>query len=127
MSNDYLKSKIGFFIKDPSVPSIYVGNLTFEMTEEEIKELFDPFGDVNYVKVVRDNITHESRGIAFVQLKVKRDAFVAIEALNGSEVDGRTIKVSIAEENDEERAPKKKRRKPYKPYIAKKDREKEEK
>lgn len=121
--NSYLDTKIGRFHKDPSVTTVYVGNLSFTKTEEEIRDLFEEYTDVNYVKIVKDHTTHKSKGIAFIQMVNRKEAMYAISQLNGSQVDGRTLKVSIANENDDARAKVvKKRRKPYRPYVSKKDR-----
>ena len=116
--NSYLDSKIGTFNKDVSVATIYVGNLVYYKTEVEIKELFETFGHVHYVKIIKDAKTHRSTGIAFVQMINQKDAKFAIKELNGAEVDGRTLKVSIAIESIKERRVEK-RKKPYKPYTPK--------
>lgn len=117
----YLDTKIGYFKKDPSVTTIYIGNLVYEKTEIDLKELFEEFGPVNYVKLIKDPNTHKSKGIAFIQMLNKDQAQNAISTLNGSQLDGRTLKVNIAEES-KDHSEKKKRRKPYKPYVSKKDR-----
>ncbi|MFT6630909.1 MAG: RNA recognition motif-containing protein [Bacteriovoracaceae bacterium] len=121
----HLSSKIGYFNKDISVTTIYVGNLSYEIDEIDIKDIFSEFGVVTYVKIVKDSETFESKGIAFVQMPVKKQAELALKELNGAEIDERVIKVSIAVENDNSRTEAvttKKRRKPYKPYISKADR-----
>lgn len=123
---DYLDTKIGRFNKDESVLTIYVGNLSFAMDEIDIKELFEEFGHVHYVKLIKDKVTHNSKGIAFVQMPHANQGREAIKVLNGEQVDGRVLKVSIAVENNE-RAKEtltksvkvKKRRKPYKAYVSK--------
>jgi RNA recognition motif-containing protein len=124
-SNKYLDSKIGFFQKDPSVSTLYVGNLSFDKTEVEIKDLFEQHGQVKYVKIVKDRETHQSRGIAFIQMPNRTHAQLAISKMNGVSIDGRSLKVSVAIENDTSRVQetkKSKRRKPYKAYISKADR-----
>jgi RNA recognition motif-containing protein len=121
MANDsYLDSKIGFFNKDVSMTTIYVGNLSFEKTELDIKELFESYGKVTYVKLIKDEETHNSKGIAFLQMPHKKEAKLALAKLNGATVDDRELKVSEA--IDENKPQPKKRKKPYKAYIAKKDR-----
>lgn len=124
-SKNYLNTKIGFFNKDISVTTIYVGNLSYQMNEMDIKDLFNEFGVVNYVKIVKDSSSYQSKGIAFVQMPVKKHAQMAITQLDGADIDGRLLKVSIAQENNKDRTAQvvvKKRRKPYKPYISKADR-----
>ncbi len=120
----YLDSKLGAFNKDPSVTTIYVGNLSYEKTEIQIAQLFERFGNVSYVKIVKDTESKTSKGIAFVQMANRKHALKAIDQLDSSELDERKIKVSIAQENEKDRvpAPPRKRRKPYKAYVAKKDR-----
>lgn len=120
--NDYLDTKIGKFHKDPSVSTIYIGNLDYGRDELGIQDLFEEFGRVNYVKIVKDENTTLSKGFAFVQMVDRKKAMYAISQLNGAYVDDRSLKVSLANENDEERPVKKKRRKPYKAYISKADR-----
>lgn len=119
-NNSYLNSKIGFFNKDVSMTTIYVGNLSYEKTEIDIKELFESYGKVTYVKIVKDSETHDSKGIAFIQMPHKKEAKLALAKLNGATIDDRVLKVSEA--IDENKPQAKKRRKPYKPYISKKDR-----
>ncbi|MBT4791958.1 MAG: hypothetical protein HON90_10335 [Halobacteriovoraceae bacterium] len=124
-NNDYLDTKIGQFNKDPSVATIYIGNLVYDFTEIEIKDLFEEFGYVNYVKIVKDSKTHQSTGIGFVQMAHQSHARQAIRELDGSSIDDRKIKVSIAKEQDQSRTDAKaakKRRKPYKAYVAKAER-----
>jgi RNA recognition motif-containing protein len=122
----HLSSKIGYFNKDISVTTIYVGNLDYQVQEFDIKDIFSEFGVVTYVKIVKDSQTFESKGIAFVQMPVKKQAELALKELDGADIDGRVIKVSIAQENDDSRTSAavvvKKRRKPYKAYISKADR-----
>lgn len=120
---DYMDSKIGKFNKDSSVFTIYVGNLPYEFLETDILELFKVYGFVNYVKLIKDSDTYLSKGIAFVQMPSQKSAKLAIANLNGSECSGRILKVNIAEESDKCRVVvSKKRRKPYRAYVSKKDR-----
>ena len=122
-TKNYLDSKIGYFNKADCITTLYVGNLDFDKNEFQIKNLFEDHGNVNYVKIVKDKETHKSTGIAFLQMANKKHALIAISKLNGAEVDGRLLKVSIAEEQDENRVPvRKKRRKAYKAYVSKADR-----
>lgn len=75
--------------------SIYVGNLPFSASEEDIRGLFSQYGAVNSVKLIADRETGRSRGFAFVDME-RADARKAIPALNGSEFDGRTLRVDEA-------------------------------
>jgi RNA recognition motif-containing protein len=83
--------------------NIYVGNLSYEVTEEELKEAFEVFGEVNTVKVIKDNHTGRSKGFGFVEMPAKAEAESAIEALNGKDLKGRSLNVSEARPRSESR------------------------
>ncbi len=80
---------------------IYVGNLNYRMTEDALKELFDPFGEVVSVKIIKDRMTARSKGFGFVEMTEKEEADKAIQELNGSDVEGRNIKVNVARPRSE--------------------------
>lgn len=88
--------KVGYFQTDPSVVTLYLGNLKYTKSEKEIQELLGRFGSCKYVRLVVDPKTDKTKGIAFAQMPNKKHALEAIEKLNGSQLDGRTLKVSIA-------------------------------
>ncbi|HYX28692.1 MAG TPA: RNA-binding protein [Pyrinomonadaceae bacterium] len=75
---------------------LYVGNLAFQTTTEELRELFATAGTVESASVVEDRMTGRSRGFAFVEMSTKEEAASAIEQLNGKEVGGRALKVNEA-------------------------------
>ncbi|MBN2693809.1 RNA-binding protein [bacterium] len=75
---------------------IYAGNLAYKMTEDGLRKLFEEYGNVTFVKIVKDRDTNQSKGYGFIEMSDQNDADSAIEALNGTEVLGRTIKVNIA-------------------------------
>ena len=75
---------------------IYVGNLSFQSTEDTIRELFTPHGEIQEVSVVTDRETGRSRGFAFVTMPQDAQAQAAITALNGKEVEGRALTVNEA-------------------------------
>ncbi len=75
---------------------IYVGNLSFGTTENVLRDKFEQHGEVQEVAIVTDRDTGRSRGFAFVTLPSDDQARAAIEALNGTEVDGRTLTVNEA-------------------------------
>src|SRR5262244_3898215 len=75
---------------------LYVGNLAFQTTSEELQELFAQAGTVESASVVEDRMTGRSRGFAFVEMATKEEAAAAIEQLNGREVGGRALKVNEA-------------------------------
>jgi RNA recognition motif-containing protein len=83
--------------------SIYVGNIAFSTTEDEIRNLFSPFGEVTSVKFISDRETGNFRGFGFVEMD-ENAAREAVQALNGKEVGGRSLKVNEAQER-EQRAP----------------------
>ncbi len=75
---------------------IYVGNISFETTEQQLSETFEAHGQVDEVSVVRDRDTGRSRGFAFVEMPSGDEGQAAIAALNGQELSGRTITVNEA-------------------------------
>jgi RNA recognition motif-containing protein len=76
--------------------NIYVGNLSHEATEENLKEAFEVFGEVNTVRVIKDKFTGRSKGFGFVEMHAKAEAQAAIEGLNGKDLKGRSLNVSEA-------------------------------
>jgi RNA recognition motif-containing protein len=75
---------------------LYVGSLSFETTEETLKELFSQAGAVNSVTIILDKNTGKSRGFGFVEMSNEEEAKKAIEMFNGKELDGRKIIVDEA-------------------------------
>ncbi|HYW04828.1 MAG TPA: RNA-binding protein [Gammaproteobacteria bacterium] len=82
--------------------SIYVGNLPFSATEDEVRELFSPFGTVGTVKLITDRDTGRPRGFGFVEMEAP-EADAAIEALNGKEMGGRTLRINEAQPRNQQR------------------------
>jgi len=76
--------------------NIYVGNLSFQSTEEGIERLFAQHGKVSSVRIISDLETGRSRGFCFVEMPNDREAEAAINALNNFEMDGRPLKVNEA-------------------------------
>ncbi|HEV2460991.1 MAG TPA: RNA-binding protein [Ktedonobacterales bacterium] len=76
---------------------IYVGNLPYNATDEQLSQLFTPYGDVSEVTVVIDRSTGQSKGFAFVQMEDDAAARSAIAGVNGTILDGRAIRVSEAQ------------------------------
>ena len=81
--------------------NIYVGNLSHEMTEEELREAFEAFGKVESVAIIKDKFTGESRGFAFVEMPAKAEARAAIDGLNEKELKGRTLNFNEARPRDD--------------------------
>jgi RNA recognition motif-containing protein len=75
---------------------LYVGNLAFQTTSQELQELFTQAGTVESASVVEDRDTGRSRGFAFVEMSTQEEATSAIEQFNGKEVGGRALKVNEA-------------------------------
>ena len=75
---------------------MYVSNLGFHVTDEDLNALFAAFGEVTSAKVVTDRVTGKSRGFGFVEMPQSAAAEEAIQKLSGKEVEGRAISVSIA-------------------------------
>ena len=83
--------------------NIYVGNLSFDVTEEDLRQAFDPFGQISSVKVITDRYTGGSKGFGFVEMPNNAEAQSAISGLNGKELKGRTLNVSEARPRSEGR------------------------
>jgi cold-inducible RNA-binding protein len=80
---------------------LYVGNLSFETTENDLQDLFAQHGKVSEVSLMMDRMTGKSRGFAFVTMNDGTEANAAMTALNGKEVAGRTLNVNEARAREE--------------------------
>ncbi len=76
--------------------SLFVGNMNFQTTESDLRALFEPFGEIVRVQVMTDRDTGRSRGFGFVEMADDEAAAQAIAALNGKQLDGRTLNVNEA-------------------------------
>ncbi len=76
--------------------NIYVGNLPYSMTDATLREAFSAHGSVDQAKVVVDRVTDRSRGFGFVEMANEDEGRAAIETMNGTEMDGRTLVVNEA-------------------------------
>jgi len=83
--------------------NIYVGNLSYEITEEDLKLAFEPFGKVESASIIKDKYSGQSKGFGFVEIPSKAEAQAAIEGLNGKELKGRTLNVNEARPRSEGR------------------------
>jgi RNA recognition motif-containing protein len=81
--------------------NIYVGNLSRQTTEEDLRPLFEPFGKIMSVNIIKDKFTGESRGFGFVEMSKKSEGEAAIEALNGKDLMGQAIAVNEARPKSE--------------------------
>lgn len=77
---------------------IYVGNLNYATTEETLNSSFAAFGEVLSAVVIKDRFTQQSKGFGFVEMADDSAADAAIAAMNGKEIDGRRVRVNVAEE-----------------------------
>jgi RNA recognition motif-containing protein len=77
--------------------NIYVGNLSFNVKEDNLKQMFNEFGDVESIKIIMDGRTGQSKGYGFVEMPSNSQADQAIKALNGKFIEGRNIKVNPAD------------------------------
>jgi len=84
--------------------NLFVGSLPFRLTEAELREMFEEFGEVSSAKIITDKISGRSKGFGFVEMPDDEAAKKAIEKLNGSEVEGRTIVVNKAEDKPERKS-----------------------
>ena len=75
---------------------LYVGNLSYSVTGEQLKELCSQYGEIKEAVVIQDNYSGRSKGFGFVEFNNAEDAKKAIEALNGTEHEGRALKVNEA-------------------------------
>ena len=86
--------------------NIYVSNLSFAVTDEDLRSYFADYGDVSSAKVIMDKFTNRSKGFGFVEMSNDAAAQKAIAELDGATVDGRSIKVNIAKPREERPAKK---------------------
>lgn len=80
---------------------IYVGNLSYNTTEDQIREAFAGLGEIDSVALITDRHSGQSKGFAFVEMSSSEEAKSAIEQLNGKELDGRTMNVSEAKPRED--------------------------
>lgn len=81
--------------------NIFVGSLSYEVTEDELKEKFEEFGSVTSAKIIKDRDTDRSKGFGFVEMDNDQEAKNAIEKLNGVELKGRSIAVNEAKPRED--------------------------
>lgn len=75
---------------------IYAGNLSYQMSDDNLRELFQQHGEVTSVKIIRYPDSGKSKGFGFIEMSNDEEADAAIEKLNGSEIQGRNIRVNVA-------------------------------
>jgi RNA recognition motif-containing protein len=80
--------------------NIYVGNLHFNVNEDELRKAFEEYGEVSSVKIITDKYSGRSKGFGFVEMLNDKEAKDAIDNLNGTEIKGRSVNVNQAREKD---------------------------
>ena len=83
--------------------NIYVGNLSNDVTEEELRQAFEAFGKVESAKIIKDKFSGESKGFGFIEVASKAEGQSAIDGLNGTELKGKSIVVNEARPRNENR------------------------
>ncbi len=76
--------------------NIYIGNLSYDTSESDLRQAFEGYGEVSTVNIITDRYTGKSRGFAFVEMPSKDEAQAAIAGLNGQELDGQMLNVNEA-------------------------------
>ncbi|MBN1655650.1 MAG: RNA-binding protein [Deltaproteobacteria bacterium] len=90
--------------------NIYVGNLPYAITEDELREVFGEFGEVSSVSIITDKYSGRSKGFGFVEMPTQAEAENAIRSLDGKSVKGRNLKVNQARPREER--PQRRQRRP---------------
>ena len=83
--------------------NIYVGNLPFNLGEEDLKEIFSEYGEVTSAKIISDKFSGRSKGFGFVEMESDEEGNKAVQELNNAEVGGRNIKVNEAKPRSNDR------------------------
>ena len=78
--------------------NIYVGNLQYSLTGDDLREIFEEYGKVDSAKVITDRETGRSKGFGFIEMEDENEAKTAVDELNQAEINGRVVKVNIARE-----------------------------
>lgn len=85
--------------------NIYVGNLSRDATEDDLRQAFEAFGEVSSVNIIKDRFSGESRGFGFVEMPTKTEADAAITGMNGQDLKGRAVNVNEARPRAQGRRP----------------------
>ena len=76
--------------------NIYIGNMSYDTTEDQLRQAFEAFGEVTSVKIITDRDSGQPKGFAFVEMSGKDEAIAAISGLNGQDLNGRALNVNEA-------------------------------
>ncbi len=85
--------------------NLYVGNLSYQMTDDDLRTAFEAYGEVSSAKIIRDRETGRSKGFGFVEMPTDSEAEEAIRQLDNAELDGRNVKVNQARPRSESPRP----------------------
>ena len=85
--------------------NIYAGNLSYSVSDEDLRAAFAQFGTVDSADVIMDRASGRSKGFGFVEMSVDAEGQAAIDALNGKDVDGRSLNVNVAKPREERPRP----------------------
>ena len=83
--------------------NIYVGNLSYSVTEDDLKQAFEAFGQVASVSIIKDKFSNQSKGFGFVEMPSQEEAQAAITGMNGKELKGRAMNVNEARPRTDDR------------------------
>src|SRR5690349_8293743 len=83
--------------------NIYVGNLSFDTTDDDLQQAFAPFGQIQSASVIRDKFSGDSRGFGFVEMPNQEEALAAISGMDGKELQGRALRVNEARPREDNR------------------------
>ncbi len=83
--------------------NIYVGNLSFDVSEQDLRQAFEGFGQVTSANIINDKFTGQSKGFGFVEMSAKEQAQAAIAGMNGKEIKGRALNVNEARPRNDDR------------------------
>jgi RNA recognition motif-containing protein len=81
--------------------NIYVGSLAYDVTDDEIRDVFSPYGEISSISIIKDKFSGKSKGFGFVEMPKQEEAEEAIKCLDESEMKGRNIKVNEAKPREE--------------------------
>lgn len=82
---------------------IYVGNLSYTVTEDDLRQAFEDFGQVESASIIKDQSSGQSKGFGFIEMPSKEEAQAAISAVNGKEIKGRKLNVNEARPRTDDR------------------------
>jgi len=85
--------------------NIFVGNISFDSTDRDVRQLFEAYGTVDTVSIITDRETGRARGFGFVEMANSREAYSAIQGLQGKEIGGRALNISEAKPREPRREP----------------------